>query len=626
MILVRRRAAYAAAAVLVALLGLTAAVGAQDASGVRVAGSAIGAPLVEAVASDGVTLNTTGTTAGIAALCAGEADVALANRPLTAEEEAVCAAAGVEFYELVLGHTAAVVITNSASPAPECLDAAQLALVFAPSAAGAITTWQQVVPGAAADPLVVVVPEGESLAVTLLDRAVDGDGLRADVTTAAGDVAVADAVAATPGAIGVINASATLPEGVRAVSLNTTAGGCTAPTAAALEARTYSSGEPLLAYVNAANADAVALATALAGSGAQAAEQGLIAPSEAATARNAEILADSNTGREFSRYVTEFTIDPTLTGAVLVAGSPAGFDLLSGLSSAITAEFQGIVLTNTLAGQTAGLNSLCTGAADIAAVVGQATDEQLAACMAADIQPMVFPLGGRPVVLVANAANTSAQCLTTEQIASLVATDAATWSDVDASFPATPITVVGPSAASNLNDLLVGLTAGPGGLLRSDVIANADPLYRAAAVANVEGAVTFMSWREYQRVSALGQTGIQLVSVDSGEGCVAPSEETFEAGTYPLWQPLALYVNPASLAKPAVQAALWYLLSDENFALLSSADLVGLPFEQLAPMRYQLQDAFTAAAEAAAQAAAEVTPEVTPETTPEATLEPTPAS
>jgi len=615
MILVRRRAAIAAAAVLVTLLGLAAA-SAQDAGSVRVAGSAIGAPLVEAVAADGVTLNTTGTTAGIAAFCAGEADVTLANRPLTAAEEAACAAAGVEFYELLLGHTAAVVIANSASPAPECLDAEQLALVFAPSAAGAITTWQQVVPGAAADPLSVIVPGGESLAVTLLDRAVDGDGLRADATTAADDAAVAEAVASTAGAIGVVNASTVLPEGVRAIALNTTAGGCTAPDAAALEARTYQAGEPLLAYVNSANADAVALAGVLADSGTQAAEQGLIAPSDAVAARNAELLATSNTGREFSRYVTEFTIDPTLTGAVLIAGSPAGFDLLSSLSSAITAEYQGIILTNTLAGQTAGLSSLCSGAADVAAVVGQATDEQLAGCTAADIEPVVFPLGGRPVVLVANAANTSAQCLTTEQAAALFTTDAANWSDVDASFPATPVTVIGPSAANRLNDLLASLTGGPGALLRGDVVTNDDPLYRAAAVANVEGGVAFMSWREYQRVSTLGQTGIQLVSVDGGEGCVTPGEDTFEAGTYPLWQPLALYVNPASLGKPAVQATLWYLLSDDNFALLSSAELVGLPFEQLAPMRYQLQDAFTAAAQAAVEAAAEATPETTPEATP----------
>ncbi|MFN8379044.1 MAG: substrate-binding domain-containing protein [Anaerolineae bacterium] len=611
MSLVRRRAAFAAAAVLVALLGLAAAVGAQDATPVRVSGSAIAAPLVEAVAANSnieVSLNTTGTTAGLAALCSGEADIALANRPLTADEEAVCAAAGVNFYEVLLGHTAAVVIANNASPAPECLTAEQLALVFAPSAAGTITTWQQVVPSTAADPLTVVVPEGENLVVNLIDQSVDGDGLRADVTTAADDTAVADVVASTPGAIGVVNASTSLPDGVRALTLNTTAAGCTAPTASALEARTYSAGEPLFAYVSSGSADAVTLANALVNSGDQATAQGFVAPSEAAATLNADILAASNTGREFTRYVTEFTIDPALTGSVVAAGSPAGYQLLSTLSSAISTQYQGIVLTNTLLGQSVGLNSLCTGAADIAAVVGQASDEQLASCTSAGIEPTIIPLGGRPVVLVANMSNTSAQCLTPEQVATVFTTPAATWSDVDASFPSTPVMAIGPLGGSSLSDLLARLSAGPDALLRGDVVTNTDPLYRAAAVANVEGGITFMDWNEYQRVQELGQTGVQLVSVDGGNGCVAPSEEAFEAGTYPLWQPLSLYVNPVSLTKPAVQAALWYLLSDENYALLSAADLVGLPFAQLAPTRYQLQDAFTSAAEVVAEATPEATP------------------
>ena len=88
MSLVRRRAAFAAAAVLVALLGLAAAVGAQDTPSVRVSGSAIAAPLVESVAATSgieASLNTTGTTAGLAVLCAGDADLALASRPLTAD-------------------------------------------------------------------------------------------------------------------------------------------------------------------------------------------------------------------------------------------------------------------------------------------------------------------------------------------------------------------------------------------------------------------------------------------------------------------------------------------------------------------------------------------------------------
>jgi hypothetical protein len=79
-----------------------------------------------------------------------------------------------------------------------------------------------------------------------------------------------------------------------------------------------------------------------------------------------------------------------------------------------------------------------------------------------------------------------------------------------------------------------------------------------------------------------------------------------------MWQSLSLYVNPTSLNKPAVQSALWYLLSDDNFELLAGSELYGLPFESLAPLRYQLQDAFTAAEQAAAEASPEETPEATP--------------
>jgi hypothetical protein len=80
---------------------------------------------------------------------------------------------------------------------------------------------------------------------------------------------------------------------------------------------------------------------------------------------------------------------------------------------------------------------------------------------------------------------------------------------------------------------------------------------------------------------------------------------------------LTLLANPVSLSQPGVQAALWYLFSDRNFNLLSGSDLFGLPFAELAPLRYDLQDAFTTAEQAATEAAtAEITPEATPEATP----------
>jgi hypothetical protein len=199
------------------------------------------------------------------------------------------------------------------------------------------------------------------------------------------------------------------------------------------------------------------------------------------------------------------------------------------------------------------------------------------------------------------------------------------WEQVNTGFAATPILVLAPVAGDGVTDLLLRLSAGPNTFLRADAQAFADPLYRAAAVANVEGAITFMDWSDYLRVADSGQQGIQLVSVDGGAGCVEPSDDSFQAGDYPLMEQLTLLANPVSLGQPGTQAALWYLFSDRNFNLLSGANLFGLPFADLAPLRYGLQDAFTAAEQAAAEAAAEAAAAAA-EATPEATAEATPAS
>jgi phosphate transport system substrate-binding protein len=45
------------------------------------------------------------------------------------------------------------------------------------------------------------------------------------------------------------------------------------------------------------------------------------------------------------------------------------------------------------------------------------------------------------------------------------------------------------------------------------------------------------------------------VGVDSGTGCVTPSQETVKSGTYkPLSRPLFIYVTKKAMARPEVQA------------------------------------------------------------------------
>jgi hypothetical protein len=141
--------------------------------------------------------------------------------------------------------------------------------------------------------------------------------------------------------------------------------------------------------------------------------------------------------------------------------------------------------------------------------------------------------------------------------------------------------------------------------VREDAEISGDVLYRAAATANVPGALTFMTWTDYQDVLSNAQANIQLVAVDGGAGCVAPSVETITDGTYPLARPLNVVVNKAALTDITVQSWLWSVFSDQNHSLFTASGLVGVPVESLDAVRAELQTAFDeAAAEAEAAAAA----------------------
>jgi hypothetical protein len=151
--------------------------------------------------------------------------------------------------------------------------------------------------------------------------------------------------------------------------------------------------------------------------------------------------------------------------------------------------------------------------------------------------------------------------------------------------------------------LLLARTVGGSTPIRNDVTeTNPDPLYRAAATANVPGAVTFMSWAQYQQVLANNQQRIALIAVDNGAGCITPSEQTLTDGSYTLARRALLLVNPRQLLNLQVQSYLWFMLSDANAPLYEANDLSGVTLNTLTAERGNLQTAYTEAQTLAAQA------------------------
>ncbi|NDJ61870.1 MAG: hypothetical protein GYB67_12140, partial [Chloroflexi bacterium] len=192
---------------------------AQEAdSAATIVGSGIAAPLVDAlVAASGAAVNydltVTGTSPGIEAFCQGEADVAMATRPLTEQEALLCTNNGVEFHELLIGYDVLAFIAHPETDFAQCLTSDQLNTMLIPSAAGQVTDWSQISADYAATPLTIVLPPATSASYAQIDERVEGVGLRADLTTLPTAAAITTAVRETPGAFGAVDLSAALAAG-----------------------------------------------------------------------------------------------------------------------------------------------------------------------------------------------------------------------------------------------------------------------------------------------------------------------------------------------------------------------------------------------------------------------------
>ena len=618
----------------------------EEGDTVTVVGSGIAGGLFEnLVETSGVDIdvdvNINGTANGFISFCSGEADITNATRPLSVQEEELCNANGIEFAEYLIGHNILTFVTHPELDFVTCLDNTAITSIFAPTAD--ITDWTELNVVAsetpASTPLALYTPPINTPLYIQLDNLVDGSGLRADVNVLAEDSAIIEAVNNTPGALGVVSLNtAQTNENTRTVQVSTNIEtGCHNPSAENVENRLYGTAERLFSYVNLASQEKTGVIDFLTFATSSAAQEavnasGFTAPSENAYLTNAAILAGEETGRRFSLELVEFQIPDSVFGQLIVGGSAHVSDYITAITTQFTTEFPSVTITTELEGQVVGLRRLCNGEIDVTVTYQAMTDEQTENCVANNITPVPFDLGTQAVVLVANANDellTTVEgyddygylsCLTTPQLQTIfgIAGEEAelptTWNAVDTSFPEIEMFLFSPNRGNIYSDII--LTPAEGAVIpeRADTVVNNDPLWRAAATANTEGGLTYMSWSDYENVLESEQANIQLVQVDAGNGCVTPSAETITSGEYGLTRSVSLVVSQSSLSRTEVQSLIWHMVTDASITLLGQSDIITTDFGELPAFREAVQNTF-----AEAQAALLTVPD--PEATAEVTAE-----
>ena len=118
------------------------------------------------------------------------------------------------------------------------------------------------------------------------------------------------------------------------------------------------------------------------------------------------------------------------------------------------------------------------------------------------------------------------------------------WNQVDPSYPDVPLKLYGAGTDSGTFDYFTDVINGEEGASRTDFSATEDDNVTVQGVSGDKGALGYFGFSYFEE----NQDKLKALEVDGGGGCVAPSVEAAQDGSYtPLSRPLFMYVKLSSL-------------------------------------------------------------------------------
>lgn len=250
-----------------------------------------------------------------------------------------------------------------------------------------------------------------------------------------------------------------------------------------------------------------------------------------------------------------------LGGMVAIDGSSTVFPI----SEAMAEEFQianpGVRVIVGISGTGGGFKKFCSGETDISDASRPIKQSEMDTCAENDIEAIEIPVAWDGLTVVRNPANDWATCMTVDELARVwqPGSTIQRWSQIRPDWPDEEIVLYGPDTDSGTFDYFTAAIVGEEDASRDDYTASADDNVLVVGVEGDVGSLGYFGFAYYEESS----DRLGVVAVDDGNGCVAPSRESIENGTYaPLSRPMFIYVKPDALAKPQVRAFVEFYLNN----------------------------------------------------------------
>ena len=267
-----------------------------------------------------------------------------------------------------------------------------------------------------------------------------------------------------------------------------------------------------------------------------------------------------------------------LSGAIRIDGSSTVFPFAQAAAELFNEEQPNVQITVGQSGTGGGFEKFCAGETEISDASRPIDEEEeVPLCEKNGVEFGEVQVANDGIAVATNK-DLAIECMTVDQLKALwePKSKVSSYSDIDPSFPDMPVKLFGPGTDSGTFDFFTDVINGEEGASREDYEASEDDNQLVTGVSGTSGGLGYFGLSYYEQ----NTDKLNEVQVDGGEGCVAPTSETVQDGSYtPLSRPLFMYPSKEAIAKPEVKAFMDFIMANQQ-AIAEAAQIVPLTEEQ----------------------------------------------
>lgn len=233
-----------------------------------------------------------------------------------------------------------------------------------------------------------------------------------------------------------------------------------------------------------------------------------------------------------------------------------------------------------ISGSGGGFKKFCNGETDVNNASRPIKPQEAAHCAEEGIEYVEVPIALDGVTVAVHKENVFAQCITVDELHTMWSPEAedevTRWNQVRTSWPDEHLQLYGPGVDSGTFDYFTNVINGQAQASRADFISNERDDVLVRGIAGGKFSLGYFGYSFF----AENKDILNSVAIDSGNGCVSPTGQTINDGSYsPLSRPLFVYIRKNVEPKPYLNQFVHFMVNADRADIMREVGYVPLSDE-----------------------------------------------